>query len=185
MTELPGHVAAEKLQHYLDGTLDPTDRQAVGAHLDACPVCRAALGSFSRIDASLKRFPRERASRSLAASVLDSLNLSPRRDRTFELLRHTGAAFAFLVVSAILVGVFAWTGVIDLGGGDADGGTSGLLAGAGDSFAGAAQGAGAMMAKFFAYFSSQGGAAVLLFGVAVVGILGAADFFFRRSSLRH
>lgn len=101
------------------------------------------------------------------------------------LLTHTGTVFAFLLVAAILVGVFLWTGVIDLGGGESDSGATGWLVAAGDTLGGAAEGAGVMTAKFVSFFSSQGGSAVLVFGVAVVGLLGVADFLFRKRSLHH
>ena len=183
MTE--SHIPPEQIQQYIDGSLADADRRTVAAHLDACRSCRTVWTGFSRIDGSLKHLPREKASRSLSASVMERLNLAPRRDGTYMLLRHTGTVFAFLVVSAILVGVFLWTGVIDLGGVESDPGTTGWLGGAGESIVGAAEGAGIMTAKFVSFFSSQGGSAVLVFGVAVVGFLGLADFLFRRRSLHH
>ncbi len=185
MTESPEHISSGKLHQYIDGALADAGRQAVATHLDACPACRAAWSGFVRIDGSLKHLPLEKAPRSLTASVMDRLNLAPQRDRAFVLLTHTGTVFAFLVVAAILIGVFLWTGVIDLGGGESDPGTSGWVGAAGVTLAGAAQGAGIMTTKVFSFFSSQGGTAVLLFGVAVVGFLGVADFLFRRGPLRH
>lgn len=185
MTESPGHIPPERIQQYIDGALAEADRRVVATHLDACQTCRAAWVGFSRIDGSLKHLPREKASRSLSAAVLDRLNLTPQRDRAYVLLTHTGTVFAFLLVAAILVGVFLWTGVIDLGGGESDSGATGWLVAAGDTLGGAAEGAGVMTAKFVSFFSSQGGSAVLVFGVAVVGLLGVADFLFRKRSLHH
>jgi predicted anti-sigma-YlaC factor YlaD len=185
MTESPEHISSGILHQYIDGTLADPDLRAVATHLDGCPACRAAWAAFVRIDGSLKHLPLEKAPRSLTASVMDRLNLTPRRDRAYVLLTHTGTVFAFLVVAAILIGVFLWTGVIDPGGGESDPGTPEWLGAAGDTLAGAAQGAGSMTTKFFSFFSSQGGAAVLLFGVVVVGFLGVADFLFRRGSLRN
>jgi anti-sigma factor RsiW len=185
MKELTEHVPLGKIQQYVDGALAETDRRAVTLHLDACRTCRAAWVGFSRLDGSLKRMPREHASPSLAATVMNRLNITPPRDSAYALLKHTGTVFAFLVVAAILIGVFLWTGVITLGGGETDPGITGWFAAAGDTFAGAADGAGTLTARFVSFFSSQGGSAVVVFGVAVLGFLGVADFLFRKGSLRH
>ena len=185
MMQSPEHISNEVLQHYADGHLPGAKERDVAAHIVDCVICRTALADYTRIGNSLKHLALVKASPSFTGTVLQRLNIVPRRDRVYALLMHTGTAFAFLLVAAILAAVFSWMGVSDQGTGEGDGGAMSWLGTAGDAIARTAGGTGTLTAKIVSYFTLQGGTAILLFGVAVVGLLAAADYLLQKRSIRH
>ena len=55
MTE---HLSEERLNGYVDGTLDPADREAVDRHLAACATCRLEVERMTALVAGARALPR-------------------------------------------------------------------------------------------------------------------------------
>lgn len=51
--------ARDRLEAYLEGTLDPAVREAVDRHLAACAACRADLAALERLRPAVAALPRE------------------------------------------------------------------------------------------------------------------------------
>jgi hypothetical protein len=79
---LTGHVDdwEELAIDYLDGTLDPTGKAAVDAHLETCPACAARLGVQRTVCAALKRIPLEDTPPELEDQVIGEI-LFPTQPR--------------------------------------------------------------------------------------------------------
>ncbi len=61
---------------YLDGELDPAERQRVERHTSVCPKCRQALEALRRTLTALRGLRSERRD-DLAAGVIDHLRRVP------------------------------------------------------------------------------------------------------------
>ncbi len=55
--EPPAHLVAKTLQAYVDGALDPAERELVESHLDDCPLCSEDVGDLAAMRRGKGRIP--------------------------------------------------------------------------------------------------------------------------------
>jgi anti-sigma factor RsiW len=101
------------LQAYLDGRLDAARQADVGAHLDACPQCRAELEALRWVrDVALKQLPSDEVPPTLAGRVAAALDAadnrtrptaSPTIGRRWRIWAGVGALAAAAVLALLLV----------------------------------------------------------------------------------
>lgn len=85
----PGHAeVAEWDAAYVLGALSPSDRRRYEAHLEECPICRAAIGELAPTLGLLGRITPERADSMLTAGVPDGGPDPRRRDELISLGRE-------------------------------------------------------------------------------------------------
>ncbi len=106
----------DRLSPYLDDDLEASDGHAVAAHLDACPDCAGRWTSLRASLQALRELPPVPAPESLAARVLDRIEVESRGPGLALLFRSSRKARplmvpsllpAALVLAAVLGGV-AW-----------------------------------------------------------------------------
>jgi len=106
---MSGHVA-ELLALAAAGALDTGEADRVAAHLGECPACAERAGEWRNLADALRRLPRPRPERALAARAREMVEagLAERAERAFN-----RAALAFLVGLAWTLAIFGWV-VFDL-----------------------------------------------------------------------
>ena len=109
--------ATERLSAYLDGDLEPAEREAVERHLAACPECASMLGELARVVAAARdledRGPvtdlwpaiaGRLATRGRASVVsIEAGRTRTRRRLSFTMPQLAAAAIALIVLSAAAV----------------------------------------------------------------------------------
>ena len=106
---MSGHVA-ELLALDAAGALDEGEAARVAAHLRECPACAERAEEWRHLAEALRRLPKTRPERTLAARARESVaaKLAERSERAFN-----RAALAFLVGLAWTLAIFGWV-VLDL-----------------------------------------------------------------------
>jgi anti-sigma factor RsiW len=110
----PGHAPdLPALSAYLDGELDPDERQRVAAHLAGCPGCAAHLAQLETLAATFRVLPAEKLGFDLAGVIEGRLAVAPRQttahrrpERWLDLPLALGAA------ASIAVGVFMGSALV-------------------------------------------------------------------------
>lgn len=106
--------ATERLSAYLDGDLDPAEREAVHRHLAGCPECAAVLGELERVVASARALEDRGPATDLWPSIAGRLatrgratvlpieagRTRTRRRLSFTMPQLAAAAIALIVLSA-------------------------------------------------------------------------------------
>lgn len=87
---------ASRLSEHLDRELDAGSARKVEDHVASCRACAVELEAFRRVSEHLRQLPRLEAGESIAARVLDRLELERRGPGLAALLRTAGAARPFL-----------------------------------------------------------------------------------------
>lgn len=111
-----------RLSAYLDGELPPAETGAVASHLAGCRPCARRLASLRSALASLAELPRLEGAESIAARVLDRLEMESRKPGLALVFRSAWAARPLIVPSllpaaVVLMSVLAL--VLSLGDGPA------------------------------------------------------------------
>ncbi len=73
MNERIEHPADETLEGWADGVLDRTEREAVGSHLERCPLCRARASEWQELLGALEALPAPEPGPALRSRVLEEL----------------------------------------------------------------------------------------------------------------
>jgi anti-sigma factor RsiW len=109
----------EQMQGYLDGELPPAEREAVAAHLAACPACRRLAESCERLWAALDEPALPEPPAGLVGHVMRRIVLARARRRRWQALVAAAAVLLVSVAGLLLAGeslpVDAWSHVADLG----------------------------------------------------------------------
>lgn len=93
----------EKLEDWLDGTLDPSERAAFEAHLGECGACREEFARCRTLAELAAALPRPAVPASLGAAVRGRLaGRSRPRSRLLRALAFAGAAAAAVLLAAVL-----------------------------------------------------------------------------------
>jgi len=106
------HIPEDELQGFVDGRLGVERVKALETHVKGCLECQRSLETIRQIDGALHGMALERTSAAFTVSVLQRLALSSAKRRT-SFFANAASLFASLIVLAVLLSVFIWTGVID------------------------------------------------------------------------
>ena len=112
MRILPQHPTDQQLQEYMDA------RHAVPGvreHLQSCPHCRQVLRVMARVEHGLKTLPPERTGEQFTESILARLQPGSSSPLLFRLLGSIASLVGLFLVLAVMLGVFLFTGVIEMG----------------------------------------------------------------------
>jgi hypothetical protein len=96
-----------RLSEWLDGELPPAAARAVSTHLQGCPACTRTADELRAVSALLAALPRVEARESVAAQVLDRLEMETeaRRPGLAQLFRGFAAARPFMLPSLVPAGL--------------------------------------------------------------------------------
>ena len=99
----------ELAQDYLEGDLEPQERERLERHLHACPSCRKVVASYRELLAALAEpaLPAMRAG--FAAAVLARAAAAGRRRRAWQAVALAAAMFVIVGAGALL----RWGGLPD------------------------------------------------------------------------
>jgi hypothetical protein len=106
-----------RLSEWLDGALEPRPNRLVVAHLESCAACAEHAQELRDVGRLLAELPRLEPQESVAARVLDRLDMETRRPALASLLRGFSAARPYMLpslVPAALVLVTVLAGVLAL-----------------------------------------------------------------------
>jgi anti-sigma factor RsiW len=109
------HCTEDELHSLIDGSLSSADKGETAAHLRACPACASRHGFLLKFDAAVKSIPLSAAGSGFTDSVMSRLDLSLPTPRTFRFFTWMAYQVGFLVVAAVMAGVFLVTGTIQPG----------------------------------------------------------------------
>jgi hypothetical protein len=106
-----------RLSDWIDGGLDPRTARGVEAHLASCARCARRVDELRAVSCLLSELPRLEPAESVAARVLDRLDMETRQPSLAALFRGFSAARPFILpslVPATLVLVTVLAGVLAL-----------------------------------------------------------------------
>jgi hypothetical protein len=106
-----------RLSDWIDGGLDPRAARRVEAHIASCAECGQRADELRAVGQLVAELPRLEPQESVAARVLDRLDMETRRPALSSLLRSFSAARPFMLpslVPATLVLVTVLAGVLAL-----------------------------------------------------------------------
>jgi anti-sigma factor RsiW len=109
------HCTEDELHSLIDGGLSPAAEEETAAHLRSCPACRNRHGFLLRFDAAVKGIPLSAAGPGFTGAVMSRLDLSLPSPRAFRFFTWVAYQLGFLVVAAVMSGVFLVTGTIQPG----------------------------------------------------------------------
>lgn len=104
------HIGVDRIQQYVDETLDAAGQAAVKDHLAMCRSCRSVYDDLCAIDAVLEEIPIERASAGFTQAVLNRLGLGAP-SLAFRILERVAYAFGLCIVVGVMGAVFVLMGV--------------------------------------------------------------------------
>jgi anti-sigma factor RsiW len=84
------HVAPERIQGYVDGTLPRAASESVELHLSTCAVCQEEAWAWRDLFAALSTLPELRPADAFADRVLDKVSVEPRLGLAARLGRKLG-----------------------------------------------------------------------------------------------
>jgi anti-sigma factor RsiW len=75
------HPEAERLEAFVEGTLDAGDRVVIASHLQACPDCQTALEEWKALFAALEGLPQFEPAPGFAERVMAGVKIAPAPKR--------------------------------------------------------------------------------------------------------
>jgi anti-sigma factor RsiW len=175
------HCSSAQLQSYLDGRLRKDEEKLVTVHLQGCEQCKRAYEVVARIDAWLKRMPRESVSSGFTQSLMAKLHLAPKSSLLFRLLENVAYLFGLVIVLGTMVVVFILTGTVDTEQvSQTQGAVSEALSRIGDGVSVTLGAVTGWMHQLFPFAFAKGSMGITMFGMLVVLALAAVDWLVRR-----
>jgi anti-sigma factor RsiW len=106
------HCTADEIHLLIDGSLSPGGRETTTAHLRACPACTSLYEFLLRFDVAVKGLPLTGAGAGFTDSVMAKIDLSLPAPRGFRFFTWFAYQIVLFLVTALMVGVFIVTGLI-------------------------------------------------------------------------
>ena len=130
------HPKIDTLYEYVDLVLSDATRFAIEEHLAMCPQCRLRVEGMRRMDAALRRIPREEISPDFTSRVVKKLGPHESESVSWKILKSLAPVAALTIVMIVVYGVLNLTGAFDATGslGQQDNAAHVALRGVGDGF---------------------------------------------------
>lgn len=106
------HPTDEQIQEYIDARHAVPE---VKEHMESCSRCRQVLRVMARVEHGLKTLPPERTREQFTESILARLRPGSSSPLLFRLLGSVASLVGLFIVLAVMLGVFLFTGVIEMG----------------------------------------------------------------------
>jgi hypothetical protein len=173
MNSITQHPGDDALQAFID---DRNAAPGVREHLEVCPRCREITRMLGRLDTGLRELPLERTASSFTEDVMARIGPGGSASTAFRILGSIVHLLGLFAVLAVMVAIFLYTGVLEVGQVQ-EGGTAvqKLMESSGGAVSGglAAFSAFVRRALPFAFLGKSGVISLLM--VIVVACLAAAD----------